>query len=109
MERLIRRLRREVLDHVIVLYEWHLQRLLAPYFACYRRWRTHLSLAMDCPEPRPLQPPEHGKVLAVPEVGDSITIMSSRKREIIAWMQGMIKRSLLFQGTEGEVCHALLY
>jgi len=69
VERLIGSIRREVLDHVIVLNERHLQRLLARYFAYYHRWRTHLSLAMDCPEPRPIQPPENGKVIAVPEVG----------------------------------------
>jgi putative transposase len=54
MERLIGSIRRECLDHVIVLNERHLQHLLAHYFAYYHRWRTHLSLAMDCPEPRPI-------------------------------------------------------
>jgi hypothetical protein len=57
------------LDHVIVVNEWHLTRILASYFTYYHRFRTHLSLAMDCPEPRPIQPPERGKVIAVPEVG----------------------------------------
>jgi hypothetical protein len=33
------------------------------------RWRTHLSLEMDGPEPRPVQSPEHGKVIEIPEVG----------------------------------------
>jgi putative transposase len=68
-ERLIGSIRRECLDHVIVVNEWHLTRILASYFAYYHRFRTHLSLAMDCPEPRPIQPPECGKVIAVPEVG----------------------------------------
>jgi dienelactone hydrolase len=33
------------------------------------RWRTHLSLAMDTPDRRPVQPPDQGAVIAVPEVG----------------------------------------
>jgi putative transposase len=69
VERLIGSIRREVLDHVIILNERHLRRVLQSYFRYYRRWRTHLSLMMDCPHPRPIQPPEVGKVMAVPEVG----------------------------------------
>jgi len=69
VERLIGSIRREVLDQVMILNEQHLQRILASYFTYYQSWRTHLSLAMDCPEPRPVSPPEHGQVIAVPEVG----------------------------------------
>jgi putative transposase len=68
-ERVIGSIRRECLDRVIVLSEGHLRRVLASYFHYYHRWRTHLSLAMDCPEPRPVLPPEQGAVIAVPEVG----------------------------------------
>jgi putative transposase len=68
-ERLIGSLRRECLDHIIVLNERHLKRLLITYVSYYHRFRTHLSLTMDCPEPRPVHPPEYGKVIAVPEVG----------------------------------------
>jgi putative transposase len=67
VERLIGSIRRECLDHVIVLHERHLQRLLTGYFAYYHHWRTHLSLAMDCPNSRPIQPPACGQVIAVPE------------------------------------------
>jgi putative transposase len=69
VERLIGSIRREVLDHVIVLHEQHLRRILTGYFQYYHRFRTHWSLAMDCPEPRPVHPPTRGKVIAVPEVG----------------------------------------
>jgi transposase InsO family protein len=69
VERLIGSIRRECLDHVMVFHEQHLRRILVSYFAYYHRWRTHLSLAMDCPEPRPVAPPERGKVRVVPEVG----------------------------------------
>jgi putative transposase len=69
VERLIGSIRRECLDHVIVLHEQHLQRLLSSYFASYHRWRTHLSLTMDCPVSRPVEPPEVGEVIALPEMG----------------------------------------
>ena len=68
-ERLIGSIRRECLDHVIVLSEGHLRRLLTSYFHYYHRWRTHLALTMDCPDARPVQPPERGAVVAFPEVG----------------------------------------
>ena len=67
-ERVIGSIRQECVDHVIVLSEVHLRRLLTSYLHYYHRWRTHLSLAMDCPEPRPVLP-ERGPVVAVPEVG----------------------------------------
>jgi len=69
VERLIGSIRRECLDHVLVLHERHLQRILVGYFAYYHRWRTHLSLTMDCPVSRPVEPPEAGAVTALPEVG----------------------------------------
>jgi putative transposase len=69
VERLIGSIRRELLDHVIVLNEQHLTRLLRVYVAYYHWFRTHLSLAMDCPEPRPISPPDRGRVIVVPEVG----------------------------------------
>jgi transposase InsO family protein len=69
VERLIGSIRRECLDHVIVLDEEHLRRVLRRYFSYYHCWRTHLSLDMDCPEPRTVQPPEAGQVVEVPEVG----------------------------------------
>jgi len=69
VQRLIGSIRRECLDHVMIVSDNHLWRLLASYFQYYHRWRTHLSLAMDCPEPRPVLPPDQGAVVEVPEVG----------------------------------------
>jgi putative transposase len=68
-ERLIGSIRRDVLDHVIVLNERHLKRVLSSYIAYYHRFRTHLSLEMDCPYPRTVEPPEIGGIRALPEVG----------------------------------------
>ena len=42
VERLIGSIRRELLDHVIVIDESHLRRLLRSYFSYYHRWPTHL-------------------------------------------------------------------
>ena len=69
VERVIGSIRRECLDHVIVFHESSLRRILDSYFDYYHRSRTHLSLAKDSPLPRPIQPPEMGSVLAVPQVG----------------------------------------
>jgi putative transposase len=69
VERLVGIIRRECLDHVIVLQERHLRRLLTSYFSYYHAWRTHRALDMDAPVPRPVQPPELGSIQEVSEVG----------------------------------------
>ncbi len=69
VERVIGSVRRECLDHVVVLNARHLRRILSSYFDYYHRSRTHLSLAKDCPEPRPASPPDAGKIVAFPRVG----------------------------------------
>jgi transposase InsO family protein len=68
-ERLIGSIRRECLDHVMVLNESSLRRILRSYFDYYQHSRTHLSLAKDAPDSRAIQPPELGAVLALPQVG----------------------------------------
>jgi putative transposase len=68
-ERLIGSIRRECLDHVLVLSERHLRRTLTHYFAYYHQARTHLSLKKDAPDERPTESPEVGPVIAIPEVG----------------------------------------
>ena len=68
VERVIGSIRRECLDHVIVFDEGSLRRVLASYLEYYHRCRTHLALEKDSPEPRPIQPPELGPVVAVPQV-----------------------------------------
>ena len=67
-ERLIG-IRRECLDHVIVLNQTHLRRTLARYVFYYHGSRTHLSLTKDAPTPRRVQAPDEGCVIALPEVG----------------------------------------
>lgn len=69
VERLIGSIRRECLDHVVVLSAQHLHRLLADYVDYHHRHRPHRSLEQDCPEPRPIDPPEQGNIIALPLLG----------------------------------------
>ena len=70
VERVIGSIRSECLNHVIVINERHLQRILSSYVRYYNQSRTHYSLDKDCPEPRPIEPPSKGpKIIAIPEVG----------------------------------------
>ena len=69
VERLVGSVRRECLDHVIVLSERHLRRILTRYFAYYHRARTHLSLEKDAPDTRPIARPAFGRIIRIPEVG----------------------------------------
>jgi transposase InsO family protein len=69
VERLIGSIRRECLDHVIVLNEAHLKRILAAYFDYYHNSRAHLSLDRNSPVPREVEPPKRGQVRAIPHVG----------------------------------------
>jgi putative transposase len=69
VERLIGTLRRECLDHVVVLNETHLRRLLSHYLLYYHRARTHLALDKDTPEPRPVEHPDQGGIVEIPMVG----------------------------------------
>jgi putative transposase len=68
-ERLIGSIRRECLNHVLVLGERHLHRVLTRYFAYYHRARTHLALDKDAPDLRPIERPAEGKIMQLPEVG----------------------------------------
>jgi Integrase core domain len=61
-ERLIGSIRRECLDHAVVLGEAHLRRILAVYASYYNDFRTHLSLVKDSPGHRPV----HGAASLLP-------------------------------------------
>src|SRR6516165_10321914 len=69
IERVIGSVRRECLDHVIIINERHLRRVLSSYFRYYHESRTHLSLDKDCPETSPILPLTAGKILAVAQLG----------------------------------------
>jgi putative transposase len=69
IERAIGTIRRECLDHLIVFDEASLLRHLKCFLAYYHETRTHLSLGKDTPEPRMVQEPASGRVVAIPQVG----------------------------------------
>ena len=54
-ERLIGSIRRECVDHLVVLGEAHLRRILKTYACYYNKIRTHRSLNKDAPVSRPVQ------------------------------------------------------
>ena len=68
-ERWVGTLRRELLDHVVVLGERHLLRLVRQHMAYYNEDRPHMSLGGDAPTGRALEPPGAGDVVALPRVG----------------------------------------
>jgi transposase InsO family protein len=68
VERVIGSVRRDCLDHLIIFDERHLRGVLSSYTRYYNGARTHLSLDKDCPESRPIHPPEAGKIVAFPEM-----------------------------------------
>jgi transposase InsO family protein len=64
VERLIGTLRRDCLDHVVILGEWHLQRVLTLYALYYNQTRTHLGLGKDAPLGRAIE--RSGTIVATP-------------------------------------------
>ena len=66
-ERLIGSIRRECLNHYIILNARHLKRTLSSYFRYYHESRTHLSLDKQCPFPR--EALKVGKIVATPQLG----------------------------------------
>lgn len=69
VERIIGSIRRDCLDHIIVLNGRHLRRILREYFDYYHTCRTHMSLNKDPPETRLVELPELGNIVAFPRVG----------------------------------------
>ena len=62
---------RDLLDHVIVLNEQHLKRLLSEYVRYYHEDRTHLGLAKDTPTGRPatIRCRAEGRIHSFPRLG----------------------------------------
>ena len=66
-ERLIGSIRRDCLDHFVILNPRHLKRTLTSYFAYYHGSRTHLGLDKQCPHAR--QVSRVGKMVEIPQLG----------------------------------------
>ena len=69
VERVTGTIRRECLDHVIVLNEASLYRHMKSFLTYYHESRTHLSLDKDAPATRPVQTADAGTIFAIPQVG----------------------------------------
>jgi len=69
VERFVGTLRREALEHVIVLGERHLLRLVREHASYYNEDRPHMALERDAPVPRAVEPVGKGRVVALPRVG----------------------------------------
>jgi transposase InsO family protein len=67
VERLIGSIRRECLNHFIVLNARHLKRTLATYFRYYHRSRPHLALEKQCPIERQVM--KQGVIVEIAELG----------------------------------------
>jgi len=68
-ERWVGTLRRELLDHVIVLGQRHLLCLVRAHVAYYNQDRPHMSLEGDAPITRAIETASSGRVVALPRVG----------------------------------------
>jgi transposase InsO family protein len=70
-ERFVATVRRELLDHVVVLNERHLRRLLESFIGYYHQDRTHLGLGKDSPRGRPVERrlDSASAVVGLPRVG----------------------------------------
>ena len=69
VERVIGSVRRDCLNHVIVINDNHLRRILKDYFRYYHESRTHLSLDKDAPGFRAVQSNKSEKIIQIPQVG----------------------------------------
>jgi putative transposase len=68
-ERMVGTFRRDCLDHLIILNEAHLTRLLTEFLEYYHTARCHKSLDCNSPDPREVEPPERGEVISVSVLG----------------------------------------
>jgi len=70
-ERFVGTVRRELLDHVIVLNERHLRQLIESFLTYYNEDRTHIAVGKDSPCGRPVEqrPGVTSSVVSLPRVG----------------------------------------
>jgi transposase InsO family protein len=70
-ERFVGSCRRELLDHVIVVNEYHLKRLMKNLFSYYHDDRTHIGLGKETPAGRKAEenPGPDCRVVSIPRLG----------------------------------------
>ena len=70
VERVNGTLQRECLDHLIILNERHLRRILSEFIDdYYNTTRPHLSLNRNSPIPRKIHPPSNGRIVSTAILG----------------------------------------
>ena len=69
VERVIGSIKRECLNHVIIMNETHLNNIMKSYIDYYHNSRTHLGLNKDSPIHRKVCPDEDGMIQSIPQVG----------------------------------------
>jgi len=62
-------IRRERIDHVVVIGERHLREILSKYVDYYNQTPTQSALTKDTPEHRTVRRPSSGRVVEVARVG----------------------------------------
>ena len=87
-------MRRECVDHVIVLNERSLHRILRSYIDYYHLWRTHLSLGKDAPVSRRVEPAAPGEVMAMPHVGGRPAPQLPSSRGLTTAMDGRRRKTV---------------
>jgi putative transposase len=68
-ERVIGSIRRECLDHLIIIGEDHLRRILRDYIDYYHNSRPHQALDQNAPIPRTVESGKRGPIISIPKVG----------------------------------------
>ncbi|MFN2513680.1 MAG: integrase core domain-containing protein [Pyrinomonadaceae bacterium] len=109
VERLIGSIRREGLDHVVVINEHHLRRILRSYFGHYHRTRTHLSVGKDAPDTQPVHLPAMGTVIEIPEGGWAVSSLRAKSclRALIIPTIFLITLEQLEGSVVGHHCYCL--
>jgi len=69
VEMVIGTIRRECLDHLIILSEDHLRKVLRDFIRYYNNTRPHESLEKNSPIPRAIESDQEGPIISIPEVG----------------------------------------
>ena len=64
-ERVIGTIRKDCLNHMIILGQGHLKRIMSEYIDYYNATRPHGSLDGNCPIPREIQGPDQGEIVAI--------------------------------------------
>jgi|SRR5581483_11423207 len=83
-ERVIGSIRRECLNHFMILNARHLKKTLVAYFRYYHCSRTHLGLGKQCPIERHVR--DRGVIVEKPELGAfTIAMTESQREQIYYW------------------------